>query len=110
MTVKTLRDPCPVGVPFLRKSFAIQRNEHHGFGPPTASNSAQREFPRVDHSMPHLQSFPSVNDMNQTIRGVDHGRIGVLLRWLVLEHVGGFPALAIGFDREVKRYANPFNI
>jgi hypothetical protein len=39
-TVKTLREARFAGVPFLRKSFAIQRNEHYGCDTPTASSWA----------------------------------------------------------------------
>ena len=69
---------------------------HHGFG---------GHLGGIDNEMLHLLALPGVGDVDESIAGLDDGRIAEFLLRLVFENQCGFPCFAIFADGEVQRAA-----
>src|SRR5690606_20125661 len=66
----------------------------------------QVEFARIEHNMLDALSSPRVCNMYESVAGLDHRRVGITIRTIVVfKHERRLPLLAIGRNGDVQRAA-----
>src|SRR5207253_2845493 len=85
----TSRGMVEVSLPSLRRPLA-------------AGQIAEDELLRVENDVLDSLPLPGVDDVDETVGGLDHGRVAVLSRF-ALQHQGRLPDLAVGGHGDIER-------